>query len=312
MDKQWRGTGLFAAGALAGGVVALAGYLGWFGPRSSAPPPHAADVPAVSAAPASPAPAPAAAPLAASNPASPVALASSCPSQPLAEGRADGDGQFSLQPALGAGADASAFLAVAREAVEQGRMRDAEVALLAACHVAEQANGRDSAPLADVKSQLGQHYVLLASREDGEQVRDGLLQRASLLFADSARAYASALGRDASKTRLAEQRLATVRSPETLQAALRSQRPPASTMGAGRAPERIAPAPQLVHADPELSQLESDLERLRAQAASVSRDRAGMQRREAQALARRDARCHDKACLLQWYAQRRAQLLDEF
>ena len=68
----------------------------------------------------------------------------------------------------------------------------------------------------------------------------------------------------------------------------------------------------LVQSDPELSQLEHDLQRLRAQAATVSRDRQGMQRRDAQALAARDSRCHDKACLRQWYAQRRAQLLGEF
>jgi len=312
MDKQWRSTGLFAAGALAGGVVALAGYLGWMDKRPTAsqePASPAAMAPALSL------PHPAAGPAAAANPVQPVALASSCPSQPLAASGADGDGQFALEPALAAGTRSGpqAYLAVAREAAEQGRLRDAEVALLAACHVTEQADGRDSAPLADVKSQLGQHYVLLASREEGEEARDGLLQRASLLFADSAQAYASALGRNASKTRMAEERLASVRSPETLRTALRSQPPAAaSVLGAARVPERIAPAPELIRSDPELAQLENDLQRLQAQAASVSRDQAGVQKRGAQAVARRDAQCHDRACLLQWYAQRRAQLLDEF
>ena len=44
----------------------------------------------------------------------------------------------------------------------------------------------------------------------------------------------------------------------------------------------------------------------------MSRDPAGLRRREAQALAQRDARCQDKACLVRWYAQRRRQLLAEF
>jgi uncharacterized protein len=67
-----------------------------------------------------------------------------------------------------------------------------------------------------------------------------------------------------------------------------------------------------VASDPQLAQLDRDLQRLRAQASRVARDPAGLRRREAQALAQRDARCQDKACLLQWYAQRRRQLLAEF
>jgi hypothetical protein len=307
MDKQWRSTGLFAAGAIAGGALAVAAYLGWFSPR---PPPPSPASPVAAAPPSAvtpPAPAVAV---------QPVAAASTCPAQPLAVASDDRDGRFALEPVLGKGnhADASAFLAVAKEATGAGRLRDAEVALLAAFHVAEQANGGASAPLADVKSQLGQHYVLLAAREDTEAAREGLLQRASDLFSDSAGAYAAALGRNASKTRLAEERLAAVRSPETLSAALQPQpEPPTTTMGAAPeiAPRRSA-VPLLVNSDPELAQLEHDMQRLRAQAESISRDRAGMQQRDAQALAARDARCQDKACLLRWYAQRRAQLLDEF
>jgi len=301
MDKQWRNTGLVATGVLVGGFVVLAAYLHWIDLKTPVPPERP---PAVAAA---TAPVPAAAP----GPVPTAAASSTCPAQPLATAGGDGDGRFTLQTALDSAspAQASAFQAVAREAAGQGRLRDAEVALLAACHVAEASAGRGSAPLADIKSELGQHYVLLASREDEQQAREGLLQRASFLFADSANAYAAALGRNASKTRMAEQRLASVRTPDTMQAALA---PETRTLGAAREPERIAPVPELVRGDPDLSQLESDMDRLRAQAMSVSRDRAGFQRREAQALAQRDARCHDKACLQRWYAQRRAQLLAEF
>lgn len=307
MDKEWRSTALFAVGAIAGGAVVLAAYLGWFAPKAQpGPATHTFEV-------AAPAPAVAA-------PAAPqtVALASTCPDRALVTASGNGDGRFDLQPVLAsaAQADPAAFLSVAREATEQGRLRDAEVALLAACHVAEKATGRDSAPVADVKSQLGQHYVQLAAQEQAQDARDGLLQRASSMFSESATAYATALGRNASKTRMAEQRLAAVREPETLRAALRSSPEPATTtLGAARhetPPPVPMPAPALVHSDPELAQLENDLQRLHAQAASVSRDRRGMQQRDAQAVAQRDARCQDKACLLRWYSQRRAQLLNEF
>jgi hypothetical protein len=307
MDKQWRSSGLFVAGALAGTAVVLTAYLGWFRQAPPAAPPVRAFATAAAPAPA------------VETPAVPqaTALASSCPSQALVAASGDADGRFALQPVLGSGARAEpgAFLAVAREAADQGRARDAEVALLAACHVTEEGSGRQSAPLADVKSQLGQHYVLLASKEGSDQARDKLLERAAALFADSASAYAEALGRNASKTRLAEERLASVHDPETLRAALHQQQtaPETTTLGAARsATPEPTPAPAMVQTDPELAQLEYDLRRLHAQAAAVSRDPNGLRRRDAQAIAQRDARCRDKACMLQWYAQRRAQLLDEF
>jgi len=311
MDKQWRDTGLLATGVLLGGFAVLAVYLHGIDQQSSAPPQRG---PQVAVAPASPPAGTTPVAPAAPSPAPGAARASTCPAQPMAAASTGNDGQFALRRALATAspAQAPAFVAVAREAAGQGRMRDAEVALLAACHIAEASAGPDTAPLADVKSELGQHYVLLASREGGEDAREALLQRATSLLADSANAYAAALGRDASKTRMAEERLASVRSPDTFQAALPSPSDWTGTLGAARAPERISPVPELVRSDPDLSQLDSDLQRLYAQAASVSRDRTGMQRRDAQAIAQRDARCQDKACLLRWYERRRAQLLAEF
>jgi len=304
MDREWRDKGLLATGVLVGGIAVLGAALHWVDRQSAAPPERAAPVAAAADPPASQAAAtvPAAAP------------ASTCPSDPLAAASDGDDGKFELRRALASAspAQAPAFIAVAREAAAQGRMRDAEVALLAACHIAEASAGHDTAPLADVKSELGQHYVQLAARQDGADAREDLLQRATWLLSDSANTYAAALGRNASKTRIAEERLAAVRSPDTLQAALPPLPDWTGTLGAAAAPERIAPVPELVRTDPDLAQLERDLQRLYAQAASVSRDRAGLQRRDAQAVAQRDARCQDKACLLRWYERRRAQLLDEF
>jgi hypothetical protein len=65
-------------------------------------------------------------------------------------------------------------------------------------------------------------------------------------------------------------------------------------------------------ADVDLPQLDSDLARLEAQAANVSRDAEGFRRRAAQAEAKRQACQEQEACLRQWHAQRRRQLLGEF
>lgn len=307
---SWRTTGLFAGTFVLGSAAVLAAYLGGFGPMpATAPPPErmaatAAPPQLVSAQPAAGAPA-------------------TCPSDAIAAVGGEGDGQFRLQAALASDAqtDPSAFVTVAREAASQGHMRDAEVALMAACHVAERTAGAQSAPVAELKSQMGQHYVLLAAREPTEDAREGLLQRASSLFSESAQAFAAALGRNASRTRLAEQRLASVRAPATLRAAAREQ-PGANTaaMGAARSraddgdgrPRASGPARGLIRSDPELAQMESDLQRLRAQAARVTRDPRGLQQRDAWAQAQRDSACRDRSCLVQWYAQRRQQLLDEF
>lgn len=312
MNSEWRTTALFAAGSLAGGLLVLAVYFLWLqpGPVQPPEPPGASrQEAAVSVA----------AGTAAGGPVL-AASSSSCPAQPLAQAGGREDGVFVLDPALvhRTSSDAAPFLAVAREALEQGRPRDAEVALIAACQVAEQVSGAQSAPLADVKSELGQHYVALAAREESQEARDSLLRRASSLYSDAAAAYAAALGRNASKTRMAERRLASVRDPSTLEAARRA---PTSVLGAASPSAMPGDVPAfgrdtgasrvLVNSDPELAQLELDLQRLRAQAASVSRDPAGLRQRDAQAAARAAA-CQDKACLQRWYAQRRSQLLREF
>jgi len=312
MAQAGRSTIWFAAGSIAGGALVLAAYMGWFAP---ARPP--AQVP-VHVGPFVAVPDPQARPVAAA-PAPDAVIASTCPSQPLAVATGPEDGRFVLQAALSpaASTDPAAFLAVAREATQEGRMRDAEVALIAACHVAEKASGGPSAPLADVKSRMGQHYVALAAREEADAMRESLLQRASALFSESASTYASALGKNASKTRMAEQRLAALRQPEvklpkaaTVEvAAPRAAAPDTGRLGAARS-SSLVERPPLRSED--LRQVDSDLDRLYNQARAVSRDPAGLQRRHQQALAQRSA-CHgDEGCLRSWYAQRKRQLFAEF
>ena len=333
MAKVFLSPATLVGGSLAGALI-LALWLGGFTDRTdtqaATAPPQRAPVAAVPeresaepvlAAAREPAPESTAAP---TSPVQPVALAGTCPSQPLLAVHGAADGRFALEPALAAGSHVqpSAYVTVAREAAQQGRLHDAEVAWLAACHLAEKASGGQSVAVADLKSQLAEQYAGYAAAEAGSG-REDLLQRAAALLSESAITYSAALGRDASKTRIAEQRLASLRDPATLQRARMEVHSGAATRAMGAAPRSAEEAsPQrspggrvpsrLISSDPELSQLERDIERLRAQAGSVTRDPAGLRQRDAQAVAQRDARCQDKACLLHWYAQRREQLLDEF
>ena len=315
MAQGWRSTTMFAAGAIAGGVVVLGIYLGWVKPQAPEPPqpiPYSLS--------ADPAAQPGVAPPAvvAAAPSASVA-GGTCPAQPVAQATTPDDGLFVVNPmTAGRGsAKPDSYLAVAREAMEQGRARDAEVALIAACHAAEQSFGRPSAPLADIKSQMGQHYVALAAREPAEDARESLLQRASALFAESASTYAAALGKNASKTRMAEQRLASLREPRPALApaapvvvaapAHAEVEPDTSRLGAARSSSLAAPL-----RNEDLGKVESDLERLYNQARSVSSDPAGVQRRHQQALAQRAACRGDAECLRSWAAQRKRQLFSEF
>jgi len=325
MSKVLLSPATLVGGSLAGALL-LAVYLGVFANDPPSAPPSVAAAPAASL----PPPAPPA-PVAAVRPAAPVQAAvqpvvQACPGEALGVPRGDGDGRFTLQAALSTGAriEPAAFLAVAREATQHGRLRDAEVALLAACHAAQGSEGARSVPLADLKSEIGQQYVALAARETVPAIRQDLLKRAASFLSESAISYATVLGGNASKTRLAEQRLAALHDPATLRLARSDPAAGASSaMGAAResAEDEVnataegcsgSAVGRLVCADPELAQLDRDLRRLHAQASSVSRDPGGLRQRDQQALARRDSACRDKACLLRWYAQRRQQLLEEF
>jgi hypothetical protein len=317
MTGGWRSTVLFAAGLLAGGAAVLAVYLGWMRPTDEV---RTQPLPYVTA--------PAqtlAQPVANSSTPETATPVASCPSQPLAAAASTQDGQFALEAALASRshADPSAFVAVAREAAEQGRVRDTEVALIAACHIAERSSGGASAPVADLKSQLAQQYVAQAAHQSSDEARDQLLQRASALFGESASAYAAALGKNASKTRMAQQNQASLADPNARAMMSRARPiapppivgvppPPApdtGRLGAARSTSLVERPPLRTE---ELQQVDHDLERLYNQARAVSRDPSGLQRRHQQALAQRSACRGDEGCLRNWYAQRKRQLFAEF
>lgn len=147
-----------------------------------------------------------------------------CPAQPVAAVAGDKDGRFPLQ-ADESGlipADIASFLVLGQAASAAGRMRDAEVALLMSCRIADKLKGSASVESADARYQLGLHYTALAFPEGlaGAANRSELLARAEALHADSLLAYAARLGDGHEKSRLAAEGLASVR-----QALVQTHRP---------------------------------------------------------------------------------------
>lgn len=318
---------MFAAGLLLGGGLAVWAYMTWVAPRPSDGPALVTPVaPAVDSA--AQEAAPAVAPAASAAVVAAVADGG-CPAEPLLPRTGPRDGQFSLQAALGANpaADPSAFLTVAGEMAADGRARDAEVAYLVACRVAAQASGAPSTPVADVKTQLGQHYTAVAAQPVARELRPQVLQRAQTLLEDSVRTYTASLGKDASKTRMAGERLAAVAQSalptETILSGPGAQPSDPAALGAAPASAEAAaagdcaaarsPSERMVCDDEELAEMDRDLDRLRAQARAVTRDPGGFAKRQEQAWARRESQCRgDKACLRTWYAQRKKELFGEF
>ncbi|MEO7391756.1 MAG: hypothetical protein ABIU58_06250 [Ramlibacter sp.] len=68
---------------------------------------------------------------------------------------------------------------------------------------------------------------------------------------------------------------------------------------------------RLICSDAELAQLDRKLGQLHARARHDSADPAAFRRRSEDEWRRRESTCRDKECLLDWYAERREQLLDE-
>lgn len=304
MAVQGRQAWVFVAGALLGGVLAVAAYLAWFTAPKALVTPATASLPAPAA--------PVALVAQPETPVQPVAAApsTSCAFPPLVARSNERDGQFALDAALAIhrSDDPAPFLSVADEAAREGRARDAEVALMAACRLAGQAGGA-STPAADVQSRLAHHYANVAARQTDAATRTELLERAEALLGSSVQVYSAALGSQSSKTRMAQQRLAALREPAPRVVAL-PEAPAAPVSGMGAAPLSLAERP--VRRDEAVRDLDDDLERLYSQARAVSRDPAGMERRHQQALAQRAACQGDEDCLRGWATQRKRQLFSEF
>jgi hypothetical protein len=204
------------------------------------------------------------------------------------------------------------------DALLSGRARAAESALIAGCHNAAQTAGAATVPQANAQMKLAQFYAASAQQQGPGPAADALRARALALVADSGVIYQRVLGSQASRTRVASQVLVALTQPEQ---AVPAPEPIAvldddelarltGTMGAAAAP---APgmALRLALQYPELKHADHDLVRLQEQAGGVARDPDGFAQRSQEADARRQA-CPDEACIRQWYAQRRHELLGEF
>lgn len=266
------------------------------------------DLPPVSEAPATHAPV-VAAPESGSQDAVPMQTA--CAFEPMLPANGTADGKFSLQAALANPQlpSSKSFLAVGREMAAAQRWRDAEVAMIAACRVATPSTGTRSVRVANAEMKLGELYAARATRRD---TSDPVFARAQDLLRSSATTYVEVLGKDASISRIAQQRAdglaKAARGPMFAGEDPAAVRRPVDTTIMGSGPMAAAP---MARDNADIGQLQGDISRLYAQARTVTRDPAGFRQRDAAAQAQRDA-CKDESCLRRWYAERRRQLLAEF
>ena len=138
-----------------------------------------------------------------------------CPLQPAIAAAGINDGQFPLQADVSGltATDIGSFFVIGRQSAAGGRPRDAEVAFLMACRVADKVKGTRSIESADARYQLGAHYgaLALAAPAAPGLVQAELLQRAEGLYADSLPAYIAKYGQSGDKSKLSSEALSTVR-----------------------------------------------------------------------------------------------------
>jgi len=137
----------------------------------------------------------------------------SCPVRPLLATAGPKDGQL-LPPAdvAGKGVDeAERLLTAGKEAAAAGQVRDAEVALLTSCRIADARKGAASVESATAKYQLARHYAGLASQGNAPAPeREELRRRAEAFFGDSVQIFRAALGPEHERTRFAAEGLAAL------------------------------------------------------------------------------------------------------
>ena len=261
-----------------------------------------------------------------------------CPLQPAVPAAGEKDGQFPLQADVSGliAADIASFIAIGKDAVAAGRLRDAEVAFLMACRTADKLKGADSVESADAKFQLGAHYAQLAVQPADPASRAELLRQAERFYADSSHTYLLTHGQADEVARFAAEGLATVRqrlahgdsvplSPLVTAAqprqagmqeeALHALPVPQDQGAAGRSgpsfdctKARSVPE-KMICSDAELARLDRDLARVYRRAGNLTADPTAFRRQTRQAWRLRETTCQDRECLLRWYAHRREQLM---
>ena len=103
------------------------------------------------------------------------------------------------------------FIVLGKEAAASGRPRDAEVAFLMSCRVADKLKGMDSVESADARYQLGWLYARLVLEVGSAKIHhEELRRRAERLYADSLNTYQAKHGSAHEKTRFAAEGLAAL------------------------------------------------------------------------------------------------------
>lgn len=145
-----------------------------------------------------------------------------CPLEPAVAVAGKKDGQFPFQANLSGltATEIGSFMVIGKDAAAAGRQRDAEVAFMMSCRVADKLKGAYSVESADAKVQLGGHYARLALDGGfaGQASRPELLRRAEFLYLDSLNTYSSSYGPADEKSRFAADGLAAVRQQTGVQA----------------------------------------------------------------------------------------------
>jgi hypothetical protein len=178
-----------------------------------------------------------------------------CPLRPVLGSAGGKDGQL-LPPAELTGKNASditALVQTGKEAAASGQRRDAEVAFLTACRIADAVNGPASVESADARYQLGRHYAAVVEASAGaapEPERQQLRQLAQAFYADSLQGYQAKLGEKHEKSVFAAEGLAALQQGATqVSGAAAAPMPPAAAPAPAptRAPVQAAapaaPAP---------------------------------------------------------------------
>ena len=177
-----------------------------------------------------------------------------CPLVPATTASGSQDGKFPFQPDVPGltATDMASFIVIGKDAAASSRPRDAEVALLMSCRLADKLKGADSTESADSKYLLGAHYARLALLAGFalDASRPELLRRAEFLYLDSLRIYSAVHGQADARSRSAADGLAAVR--QTLAQAPPAQptpvpeKPPQATASASPALQQSGPAPSPV------------------------------------------------------------------
>ena len=263
-----------------------------------------------------------------------------CPLQPAATVAGRKDGKFTLQTDFSGmtASNIASFIVLGKEAAAAGRPRDAEVAFLMSCRVADKLKGMDSVESADAKYQLGWLYAGLALEDGSARAsRAELRRRAERLYADSLQTYQAKYGQAHEKSRFAAEGLKALGQPvgsaqegtsKPSQASMPPSRPrrneaaQAASPAPGEPGAAASPGPsfdcakarsmpeKMICSNAELARLDRELGRVYARAKNAASDGAAFRRQNSEEWRRREAMCRDRECLLRWYANRHDQLMN--